>query len=103
MHTELVRRHHLPLLRELSLDHLNFGENQYIGVRDVVEILDVPFDWHIKTVSEMLQGTPDQIRASFRQAVIDGAPEMVCELTVGTPAENVRAFVEIAQEHYRRD
>jgi uroporphyrinogen-III decarboxylase len=103
MHTELVRRRHLPLLRELHLDHLNFGENQYITVRDVVEALNVPFDWHIKTVPEMLQGTPEQIRTSYRQAVLDGAPEMVCELTVGTPPENVRAFIEVAQEHARRD
>jgi uroporphyrinogen-III decarboxylase len=99
MHTELVRRAHLPLLRELGLDHINYGENQYLGVRDVVELLDVPFDWHVKTVPEMLQGTPEQIQAIYRQAVADGAPEMVCELTVGTPVENIRAFIEVAQEY----
>jgi len=98
MHTELVRREHLPLLKRLHLDHVNFGENQYITVRDVVAELDVPFDWHIKTVSEMLQGTPARIQAAYRQAVADGAPEMVAELTVGTPPENVRAFVEVARE-----
>ena len=101
MHTELVRPTHLPLLRELGLDHVNFGENQYLSVRDVVEALDVPFDWHIKTVSEMLQGTPAQIQDAYRRAVADGAPEMVCELTVGTPPENVRAFVEVAREYAR--
>jgi uroporphyrinogen-III decarboxylase len=99
MHTELVRRAHLPLLRQLGLDHVNFGENQYITVKDVVQELDVPFDWHIKTVSEMLQGTPAQIQASFRQAVASGAPEMTAELTVGTPAHNIRAFIEVAQEY----
>jgi uroporphyrinogen-III decarboxylase len=99
MHTELVRRAHLPLLRELGLDHINYGENQYLGVRDVVELLDVPFDWHIKTVPEMQQGTPELIRNTYRQAVADGAPEMVCELTVGTPVENIRAFIEVASEY----
>jgi uroporphyrinogen-III decarboxylase len=99
MHTELVRRAHLPLLRSLRLDHINFGENQYLGVRDVVELLDVPFDWHIKTVPGMLQGTPQQIQAAYRQAVADGAPEMVCELTVGTPVENIWAFIEVAGEY----
>ena len=99
MHTELVRRRHLPLLVQLELDHLNFGENQYITVRDVVEKLDVPFDWHIKTVPEMLQGTPAEIQATYRQAVADGAPEMVCELTVGTPPENIRAYIQVAQEY----
>jgi uroporphyrinogen-III decarboxylase len=99
MHTELVRPQHLPLLRELALDHVNFGEDQYLSVRDVVEALDVPFDWHIKTVSQMLQGTPEQIQAAYRRAVADGAPEMVCELTVGTPPENVGAFIEVANEY----
>jgi len=102
LHTELVRRAHLPLLRQLNLDHLNFGENQYLAVRDVVEELDVPFDWHIKTVSEMLQGTPEVIKATYRQAVADGAPEMTSELTVGTPPENIRAYIQIAQEYARR-
>ena len=98
MHTELVRRAHLELIAQLELDHINFGENQYITVRDVVAELDVPFDWHIKTVSEMLQGTPEQIQAAYRQAVTDGAPEMTAEMTVGTPAENVRAFCSVARE-----
>jgi len=96
VHTEQVRRAHLPLLRQLHLDHVNFGENQYLTVRDVVQALDVPFDWHVKTVSEMLQGTPAGIQAAYRQAVIDGAPEMVCELTVGTPVENIHAFIQVA-------
>jgi uroporphyrinogen-III decarboxylase len=99
LHTELVRPQHLPLLRELALDHVNFGENQYLGVRDVVAAIDVPFDWHIKTVSEMLQGTPAQIQEAYRRAVADGAPEMVCELTVGTPPENVRAFIEVGRTY----
>ena len=30
MHTELVRREHLHLLGQLALDHINFGENQYM-------------------------------------------------------------------------
>ena len=55
-------------------------------------------DWHIKTVSEMLQGTPERIRAAYRQAVEDGAPEMTAELTVGTPPENICAFIEVARE-----
>jgi uroporphyrinogen-III decarboxylase len=98
MHTELVRPAHLPLLRELRLDHVNFGEDQYLTVRDVVAALDVPFDWHIRTVAEMLQGTPEGIRDAYRRAVAAGAPEMTAELTVGTPPANVRAFIEVARE-----
>jgi uroporphyrinogen-III decarboxylase len=103
MHTELVRTGHLPLLKQLDLDHINYGENQYLGVRDVVEGLGVPFDWHIKTVPQMLQGTPAQIQAAYHQAVADGAPEMICELTVGTPVENIRAFIKVAQEVAGKD
>jgi uroporphyrinogen-III decarboxylase len=99
MHTELVRHGHLPLLKRLGLHHINYGENQYLGVRDVVDGLGVPFDWHIKTVPEMLQGTPAQIQETYRRAVADGAPEMVCELTVGTPVENIRAFIEVARAY----
>ena len=99
LHTELVRREHLLVLERLRLDHLNFGENQYITVHDVVEALDVPFDWHIKTVSEMLQDTPETIDAAYRRAVADGAPEMCCELAVGTPPENIRAYIRVAQEY----
>ena len=98
MHTELVRRAHLPLLRQLCLAHINVGENQYLSVKDLIEELDVPFDWHIKTVSGMLQSTPEQIASTYRQAVADGAPEMTAELTVGTPAANIRAFMEVAHE-----
>jgi uroporphyrinogen-III decarboxylase len=101
MHTELVRRSHLPLLGQLALDHINFGENQYIAVQDVVEELDVPFNWHIKSVSEMLQGTPASIHAAYKRAVANGAPEMCCELAVGTPAENIRAYLEVAHEYAR--
>jgi uroporphyrinogen-III decarboxylase len=99
MHTELVRREHLPLLASLGLDHVNFGENQYLAVREVADALQVPFDWHIKAVSEMLQGTPAQIQAAYHQAVADGAPAMACELTVGTPPENIRAFLSVARAY----
>jgi uroporphyrinogen-III decarboxylase len=99
MHTELVRCEHLALLASLRLDHVNFGENQYLTVRDVVRALRVPFDWHIKTVAEMLQGTPGQIQSAYRQAVVDGAPAMACELTVGTPPENIRAYIQVARSY----
>jgi uroporphyrinogen-III decarboxylase len=99
MHTELVRPAHLPLLRRLRLDHLNFGEDQHLAVRDVVAALAVPFDWHIRTVTEMLQGTPEAIQTAYRRAVADGAPEMTAELTVATPPENIRAFLEVAREY----
>ena len=99
MHTELVRREHLALLRSLKLASLNVGENQYITVRDVMDVLpDVPFGWHILTVSEMQQGTPDGVRRRFLELVDMGVTEIIAELTVNTPPENIRAFVQTGRD-----
>ncbi len=99
LHTELVRREHLPLLRDLGLKHINFSEDQYLRPRDVFELLPgVPFDWHILTVSEMQQGTPESVQRRFREIVAAGVCHVRCELTVDTPPENVRAFLEVAAE-----
>jgi uroporphyrinogen-III decarboxylase len=98
MHTELVRREHLPLLAQLDLVGVNFAENQYLAIADVQRCLPgVPFGWHILAVAEMLQGDPDLIRARYRAIVAASVTEVRCELTVGTPPANVRAFLEIAR------
>jgi hypothetical protein len=100
MHTELVRREHLPLFKELPLTGLNFAEDQYLVPRDMIEMgPDVPWGWHILTVSEMQQGTPESIRRRYRELVDLGVREVRCELTVSTPAANVRAFLDVAREH----
>jgi hypothetical protein len=99
MHTELVRREHLPLLRDLKLASLNFGEDQYITARDVMDALPgIPFGWHILTVSEMQQGTPEHIRQRFLDLVGMGVTDVIAELTVNTPPENIRAFVAIGRQ-----
>ena len=95
MHSELLRREHLPLLRDLGLVEINFAEDQYLTIQDVqAELPGVPFGWHILCVSEMQQGTPDLIRRRYREIVVTGVDEGRCELTVGTPPENIRAFLE---------
>lgn len=99
LHTELVRREHLPLLRGLGLTSINFSEDQYLQPRDVFELLPgVPFAWHILTVGEMQQGTPESVRRRFMEIVAAGVTEVRCELTVDTPPENVRAFLQVAAE-----
>lgn len=95
IHTELVRREHLRLLKGLNLKGINVSEDQYLTIDDVQdELPGVPFGWHIKTVSEMLQGTPDLIRRRYREIVEAGVTNVLCELTVGTPPENIRAFLD---------
>lgn len=99
MHTELVHREHLPLLREMNIIYINFAENRYITIQDVFEELpEIPFGWHILSVQEMLQGTPASIQARFREIVTAGVNEVRCELAVGTPPENIRAFLNTARE-----
>jgi uroporphyrinogen-III decarboxylase len=99
MHTELVRRAHLPYLRALNLRGINFSEDQYLKPADVfAELPGVPFDWHILTVGEMQQGTPESVRCRFTEIVAAGVDKVRCELTVNTPPENVRAFLQIACE-----
>ena len=100
LHTELVRREHLPHLHGLGLTSINFAEDDYLSIAEVQqELPDVPFSWHIKTVSEMLQGTPGLIRRRFREIAAEGITQINCELTVGTPPENIRAFLEVAAEY----
>jgi hypothetical protein len=99
-HSELLRREHLPLLAELCLTHLNFGEDQYLTVTDVVETTDVPFEWNVRTVKHMLQGTPGTIRRAYEEAIADGAPKMTTDLCArGIPPDNIRAYIEVAREH----
>jgi uroporphyrinogen-III decarboxylase len=99
MHTELVRRAHLPYLRVLNLRHINFSEDQYLKPQDVFEELPgVPFDWHILTVGEMQQGTPESVRRRFTEIVGSGVDKVRCELTVNTPPQNVRAYLQVARE-----
>ena len=77
MHTELVRRAHLPLLRSAHLDHINYGENQYLGVSDVVELSTCPLTGTSRPCPRCCKARPEQIQAAYRQAVADGAPEMM--------------------------
>jgi uroporphyrinogen-III decarboxylase len=99
IHTELVRREHLRTLQGLNLKGINFSEDQYLAIEDVQdELPGVPFGWHIKTVSEMLQGTPDLIRCRYREIVEAGVTNVLCELTVGTPPQNIRAFLDAFEE-----
>jgi hypothetical protein len=100
MHTELVRRTHLPLFRDMDLVAINYSEDQYLAPRDTLEVLPgVPCGWHILTVAEMQQGTPEGIRRRYAELAAMGFPEIRCEMTVDTPAANVRAFLAAAREH----
>lgn len=98
IHTELVNRRHLPHFRSLNLVGVNFAEDAFLEIRDVQEELPgVHFGWHIKTVPEMLQATPEDVARRYREIVAEGVREVHCEITVGTPPENVRRFLEMPE------
>jgi uroporphyrinogen-III decarboxylase len=100
LHSELLRREHLKFLPKLGVTHYDPGCDQYLEVRDLVEeIPQIPFSFNLKTSQDMMQGTPESIRAKYVQAVEEGAPEMYTEICRGTPRENVQAFIEVAREY----
>ena len=100
LHSELLRPAHLPLLASLGLSHFDPGNDQYLTASDVVRgAPGLRFSWNLFSVRDMLQGTPESIRAAYVAAVNAGAPEVMTELCRGTPRENVYAFLEVARQH----
>ena len=97
MHSELLRREHLKFLPELGVTAYDPGTNQYLTIADIKSEIDIRFSWNLKPSADMLQGTPDTIKAKYEQAVAEGAPEIATELCRGVPRENVRAFIEASR------
>ena len=98
LHSELLHQKHLKFVHELDIVHLDFGEDQHIALPEAVDTLNIPFSWHILSVQDMLQGTPDRIREKYRSCVHQGAPIMAVDIFPGTPVENIQAFVSAARE-----
>jgi len=98
LHSELLRRGHLKYLAQLGIVLFDPGMDQYLGVRDILEEVEIEFSWNIFTSRDMLQGTPDSIRRLYLGAVAAGAPRMTAELCRGVPRENVHAYLDVARE-----
>ncbi|MGI6208772.1 MAG: uroporphyrinogen decarboxylase family protein [Anaerolineae bacterium] len=99
-HTELLRPGHLPFLRELKIDAYDPGNDQYLEVEDVVGLTDhMDVSWNLYTVRDMLDGTPETIRATYTRSVQAGMRHMMTELCRRIPRSNVEAFVEVARQH----
>jgi len=99
LHCETLKKEHLKYLNELNLTSFDPGVDESLAVPDIASEIDIPFSYNIFTVRDMKNGTPERIRNLYRQAVADGAPMMTTELCRGTPPENIKAFVEVAQEY----
>lgn len=99
IHTELLRKPHLAILQEHGWTYIDVGTDPYLTVKDCLDVLHIDFLVQMKTSEEILLATPEQIKATYRQMVADGAPRMVGELCPGIAEENVRAFIEVAKEY----
>lgn len=98
-HSELLRPGHLRYLCELGVTRFDPGQDQYLSIESIREAVPtLPFEWNLRTVADLLQGTPAQIRHAYADAVARGATAMMAEICRGTPAENIRAFVGVARE-----
>ncbi|MGC9319147.1 MAG: uroporphyrinogen decarboxylase family protein [Armatimonadota bacterium] len=98
-HTELLRTPHLEILQEHGWTFIDVGTDPYLTVTDCLEVLDIPFLVQMKSSQELLLATPEEIRATYRSMVEEGAQRMLVELCRGVPEENVRAFIEVAREY----
>ncbi len=98
-HAELLRRPHLAILQDAGWSSIDVGTDPHLTVRDCVEVLDIPFLVQFKSSQEMLLATPGEVRATYRRMVADGAQRMMVELCRSVPEENIRAFIEVAQEY----
>jgi len=99
LHCETLKRGHLKYLRMLEIDHFDPGVDEDLTIEDILnELPGVFFTFNIFTVRDMLNGTPETIKKLYKQYVLRGAPSIMTELTVGTPEDNIHAFLESARE-----
>ncbi len=98
-HAELLQRPHLKILQDHGWTFIDVGTDPHLTVRDCLEVLDIAFLVQMKSSGELLLATPDEVKATYRRMVAEGAPRMLVELCRGVPEENIRAFIEVAREY----
>ena len=100
LHTETLAKGHLKFLRRLGITRYDAWPYHGLSAADVVEELPGTFfTWNCETTDGLFSDTPSQIKANYSQAIADGAPGMNVDLCArGIPAENIRAFIEVARE-----
>lgn len=99
LHSELLKREHLPLLSTAGITRYDAGTNQYLSIATLKEALDIPFRLQFKTSADLLLSTPAEIKRKYRQMVEEGAVEMGVELCRRIPPENINAFIAVAREY----
>jgi uroporphyrinogen-III decarboxylase len=103
LHCETLKRGHHQYLNRLKLTSYDPGVNPDITIEDILkECPGLFFTINLHTVRDMVNKLPDGIRAMCEDYVRRGAPGVMAEITVRTPEENIRAFLE-AGKTYREN
>ncbi len=100
LHCETLKRGHHRYLNLMEIDHYDPGVNPDITIEGIRE--ECPglfFTINLHTVRDMIDKAPDAIRAQCEDFIRRGAPGVITEITVNTPEENIRAFLETMREH----
>ena len=100
LHCETLKRGHHKYLNMLGLTHYDPGVNPDITLEDIrVECPGLYFTVNLFTVRDMVNKAPDEIRKLCKDYIHRGAPGVMTEITVKTPEENIRAFLETVREY----
>ncbi|MFH0963831.1 MAG: uroporphyrinogen decarboxylase family protein [Planctomycetota bacterium] len=99
LHSELMNPEQQMLaVRDLPINCIECGEDPNVTIEDM-NATGLEYWWHVKAL-EMLNGGPDDVRRSFREAAEGGAPVVVSGVTHRhVPSENIRAFLEVSKEY----
>ena len=100
LHCETLKRGHHKYLNMLELDSYDPGVNEDICLEDIQE--ECPglfFTYNLFTVRDMVNKNPQAIREMSLDYIQRGAPGIMTEITVGTPEENIHAFLEVMRLH----
>lgn len=100
LHSELLRRQHLPYLKELDISHFDPGVDQYLSAAEIAQTIDIPFTEYVWPVRDLLMGTPGQIRRLYEEYVRAGVAHVDADVSCrGIPPANIRAFLDVARQY----
>jgi len=99
LHSELMNpEQQMIAVRNMPINAIECGEDPNVTVDDM-NATGLDYWWHIKAM-QMYNGTPEEIRDSFRDAAEKGATTIITGLTLqGIPPANVHAFLDVAREY----
>lgn len=100
-HDEELHPEHLPLLRGLGIDELDFGWERHLTVEHVRDQTDFRFNYTFDYIRDLKRSTPAAIKQLYRRKCAAGGERLVqmkMDIPAGTPPENVEACLEVARE-----